>query len=360
MSIFRVRTGQSGSASGSLFWDSVDPRLAPTPDYGTLGPDSDFAKNLGELPVPSVASTPPNRSATPCAAANVRLLSVLAMGLGILAALAGAVSGSSHVFIKKFQGSISNREGSTSAGNARDLNRGNAQEQAETLLTRAVSHSEGATDEIQSRIDSWRGQLNLDPQLSQLTTAALNSDAPAVRASGVEVQLVAYGLDKRVATVERLLHGADSSDHAQKIWALWALGLLGNRGVESDQIVQALTAHIEGATKDPDEDSRRWAVEALALVGTNATITPLLRVMHDDASPLVRERAACSLAESGMLTHAQRMTAVPQLIDYSDDPSLDAQTHAWVFQALSDITGKRLPRDPGAWRNWYQTSAGRN
>ena len=28
---------------------------------------------------------------------------------------------------------------------------------------------------------------------------------------------------------------AGSSDHAQKIWALWALGLLGNRGVESER-----------------------------------------------------------------------------------------------------------------------------
>ena len=28
----------------------------------------------------------------------------------------------------------------------------------------------------------------------------------------------------------------------------------------------------------------------------------------------VRERAACSLAESGMLTHDQRLAAVPQLI----------------------------------------------
>ena len=35
---------------------------------------------------------------------------------------------------------------------------------------------------------------------------------------------------------------------------------------------------------------------------------------------MVRERAACSLAESGMLSHEQRLAAVPQLINYSDDP----------------------------------------
>ena len=78
--------------------------------------------------------------------------------------------------------------------------------------------------------------------------------------------------------------------------------------------------------------------------------------MHDDPSPIVRERAACSLAESGMLTHDQRLAAVPQLINYSDDPALDAQTHAWAFQALTDITKQRLPNDAAAWRNWYQNS----
>ncbi len=78
--------------------------------------------------------------------------------------------------------------------------------------------------------------------------------------------------------------------------------------------------------------------------------------MHNDPSPIVRERAACSLAESGMLTHQQRLIAVPQLINYSDDPALDAQTRSWAFQALADITKQRLPNDSAAWRNWYQTS----
>ena len=68
---------------------------------------------------------------------------------------------------------------------------------------------------------------------------------------------------------------------------------------------------------------------------------------------MIRERAACSLAQSGMLTRAQRMTAVPRLLDFSNDFSLDEQTRGWVFQALRDITGQNLPRDPSAWRNWY-------
>jgi hypothetical protein len=80
--------------------------------------------------------------------------------------------------------------------------------------------------------------------------------------------------------------------------------------------------------------------------------------MHDDPSATVRERAACSLAQSGMLSREQRLIAVPQLINYSGDPALDAQTHAWAFQALADITQQRLPNDSAAWRNWYLNNSG--
>jgi hypothetical protein len=70
----------------------------------------------------------------------------------------------------------------------------------------------------------------------------------------------------------------------------------------------------------------------------------------------VRECAASSLAESAMLSQDQRLIAVPQLINYSDDPALDAQTHALAFQALAAITKQHLPNDSESWRNWYQAS----
>lgn len=124
------------------------------------------------------------------------------------------------------------------------------------------------------------------------------------------------------------MNAVNSPNHSRKIWALWALGLMANRGVEPARVAEVLASHL----KDSDEDSRRWAVEGLALTGTDEVIQPLLTAMHDDPSPAVRERAACSLAESGMFTPQQRQTAIPQLLNYSDDPSFDAQTHAWAFQ----------------------------
>jgi hypothetical protein len=80
----------------------------------------------------------------------------------------------------------------------------------------------------------------------------------------------------------------------------------------------------------------------------------LLGIFHDDPSPTIRERAACSLAQSGMLSRLQRRTAVPRLIEYAHDGALDAQTRGWVFQALRDITGQTLPRETAAWREWQQ------
>jgi hypothetical protein len=246
-----------------------------------------------------------------------------------------------------------------------DLDRQRPQKQAELLLERAVSHSDGDPNlieaQIESRIDAWRGRLQWDEQLGDLTTVALNSNDQSVRASAIEVQLAAYGLTKTESTVDALVRQADSRDHQKKIWALWALGLLGNRGVEPERVVQVLAAHLKDSGKDKrkekeEEDSRRWAVEGLALVGTTPTIAPLLEAMHNDPSPTVREHAACSLAASGMLSPRQRLIAVPQLINYSADPALDAQTRSWAFRALADITKQHLPNDSEAWRNWYERS----
>jgi HEAT repeat protein len=311
--------------------------------------------------------------------ATLRLLHFVTMTVGValavLLSMGGrptAVWGKTNLFSSRPNSELSSAELSET-----DLDHQTPQEQAELLLERAVSHSEGDPNlieaQIESRSDAWRGQLQWDAQLGDLTTVALNSDDLSVRASAIEVQLAAYGLTKTDSTVDAMTRQADSRDHRQKIWALWALGLLGNRGVEPDRIVQVLAAHLKdsGSISDGDkrkgqknkedknkeaEDTRRWAVEGLALVGTTPTITPLLEAMRNDPSPIVREHAACSLAASGMLSPQRRLIAVPQLIDYSADPALDAQTRSWAFRALADITKQPLPNDPAAWRNWYETS----
>src|SRR5262249_31759194 len=185
-----------------------------------------------------------------------------------------------------------------------------------------------------------------------LLTAALNSNDLRVRVAAIEVDLAAYNIAKTPASADQLITQAGSTDRATRIWALWTLGLVANRGVETGRITEVLVAHLH----DDDPVSRQWAVEGLALVGSEATIEPLLETFHDDHSPTVRERAACSLAQSGMLSDELRRTAIPKILTYTDDPALDQATYVWAFHALRDITGENLPNDPTAWRNWYEGS----
>jgi hypothetical protein len=293
-------------------------------------------------------------------AATLRLLHSIAMMVGVAFAFLVSSGGGPIAVWGKTAGLFSSRQNSeisSAALSEPQLDRQRPQQQAEILLERAVSHSAEAPTqveaEIEARIDAWRGQLKWDAQLGDLTTVALNSSDQSVRVSAIEVQLAAYGLTKTESTVDALVRQAGSRDHKQRIWALWALGLLGNRGVEPDRVVQVLAAQA----KDKNEDARRWAIGGLALVGTTPTIAPLLGAMRSDPSATVRERAAYSLGESGMLSPQQRLIAVPQLIDYSADPALDNQTHALVFQALANITKQHLPNDSAAWRTWYRTAA---
>lgn len=333
---------QPGFSGGGATLETApvaDPRLQPTPDYGTLGPGSDVAVSGAQ------SNSAARQSANPR-----RFASIFAATIGVLAALVAGNIGNAHAAWAKL---FSVRENApASAKDIRQLDRMRPQKQAETLLELAVGNREGAVDQISSRVNRWQGKVQWSPQIAQLTTAALNSPDMRVRESGVEVELAAYGLGKNSASLDYLIRTAESSDHARKIWALWALGLMGNRGVGTDRIVQVLTAHL----RDADEDSRRWSVEGLALSGATETIEPLLQTMHDDPSPNVRERAACSLAESGMFTHEQRLSAVPRLVTYTDDPSLDAQTHGWASQALTDITHQHFGSDSNAWRNWYEST----
>jgi HEAT repeat protein len=223
------------------------------------------------------------------------------------------------------------------------------QEQAEFLLERSINHYDGANREIEARVGSWRGKLAPGERLESLFRMAINSDDLRVRAAAVEMNIVARKLEKSVETVDRLELLARNGAQGPRANALWDLGLLGGRGVEPERVLQILLASVP----DDNVNVRYWAVEGLAYLATDDTIEPLLRIFHDDASPMIRERAACSLAQSGMLSRTQRMTAVPTLLDYSGDMSLDEQTRGWVFQALRDITGQGLPRDTAAWREWY-------
>jgi HEAT repeat protein len=223
------------------------------------------------------------------------------------------------------------------------------QAQATLLLERSINHFRGANDQIASRVGSWRGEIALDERLNNLFMTALNSDDLRVRAAAIEVDLAARNLEKSSATIDRLESDARAGEQGARANALWDIGLLGNRGVEPQRAAEILLSSIH----DENENVRYWAVEGLAYLGTDEVIAPLLDTFHSDPSANIRERAACGLAQSGMLSEKQRRSAVPRMLEFAEDNSLDSETHKWVFQALRDITGQDLPHDASAWRAWY-------
>jgi len=225
------------------------------------------------------------------------------------------------------------------------------QTQAEFLLGAAVNHDRGATDWINKLVDGWHGKLHFTQKFDDLDMEALYSNDLRVRAAAIEVNLAVFNLSTTDETAEDLMAKAQKSQDWRP-FAMWELGMLANRGVEPEKIHEFLRGYVH----DPNEKTRHWTVEGLAHIGSDDTVKDFLDVFRNDPSQEVRERAGCSMAKSGMLTREQRMLAVPGLIDLAYDPSLDATTRSWVYQALREITNEHIGNDPAAWKNWYDTA----
>jgi hypothetical protein len=233
------------------------------------------------------------------------------------------------------------------------LDRMPPQQQAELLLERSINHYRGANEQIAARVTKWRGRITIENRLRELFTTAINSDDMTVRIAGIEVDIAGRNLVKDSSTVDRLEPLARWGEQGPRANALWDLALIGNRGVEQDRIFEIILSSIH----DENRNIRYWAVEGLAYLATDAAIAPLLDTFHDDPLPMIRERAACGLAQSGMFTARQRMTMVPALLDFAQDGAIQGDTRKWVFQALRDITGQDLPQDGARWRDWYAAHA---
>ncbi len=320
-------------------WEG-DPRPEPVQEYGTIRPSSKVKLDQSIDP----------------RAGSWRILFAVAVGILVAVFVATGNARAAIERVTKFLTVQGKPEPASPAvlseHEIEGLDRKTPQQQAELLLERAINHYAGANVQIGTRVEGWAGKLKLTPRFNSLITTALNSNDPRVRAVGIELDLTAMGAIRAPESVERLAQQAESGSRSQRVWALWQLGLLGNRGVVPERVNEILVKQLQ----DPDPEVRHWAVEGLAYLGTNETIAPLLQTFHDDSSAIVRERAGCSLAQSGMLTQEQRRSVIPHLLDYADDASLDAQTHGWVYQALRDITGKNLPNDSASWRTWYSAS----
>jgi hypothetical protein len=222
------------------------------------------------------------------------------------------------------------------------------QQQVERLLDLAIHRNEPSLELIRQNLDTWRGRLENTDRLFHLVLAALESEDPRVRTAALEIDLAASNLSKSSESVAHLLNQIHNDPDSRSL-TLWRLGALGNRGVEPATVLATLLRYAH----DPSQQTRFWAVEGLAMLGTDESIDPLLSILAHDSSPKIRERAACNLAHSGMLTGEQRLTAVPQLLNLLDDDSLDSGTQNLVYATLHSVTGADFGKNPDAWRGWW-------
>jgi hypothetical protein len=223
-----------------------------------------------------------------------------------------------------------------------------AQLQAERLLARAMHNDAASLDLLRENVDSWRGHLKNTDRLFDLVLAALNSADLRVRMAAVDVDLAANNLSKSPESVALVIRELKRNPEGRGM-ALWRLGSLGNRGVEPEKVLTTLLSYA----RNPNEHTRYWAVEGLAMLGNDATIDPLLNLLAHDPSPRVRERAASSLGQSGLLTREERLAAVPHLLNFADDDSLNTTTRELVYGTLRVITGAPVGNDASAWREWW-------
>ena len=220
--------------------------------------------------------------------------------------------------------------------------------QVSLLLRRAINGYQGALEQIEQRQQGWLGKLASTPELNAQLTVAYNSSDLRIRTAALEISLAGYGLAKERATVEALVAKL-KAETTKRVWRLWVLGLLGNRGVEPTLVQETLEEFL----RDPDVNTRRWAVNGLGMLASDSVIPLLLETFRADPEADIRERAGCNLADAGMFTRDQRMRqALPGFQRLMDDPQLDAQTRSWVFHALREISGETLGDTPAAWRNW--------
>jgi len=336
-----------------MFFDPSRP-AGPTPgktDAGIHPTDEDVVRTLFAIEKVSTPQPKPAASVEPepvFSGASRGLLWLQATAVAVaLGVLGYYFAGSSGASLTAGFNSSRNRVGRTTVSRTVDRS---AQAEAEQLLTRVAAGDSDAADLVLAQSPNWTGRTTRTPTSDQHILTALNLPNLHAREAAVQAELALDGVPLSDAGINMLARAVANS--SQRAWALWMLGALGNRSVDPVHTAKIIEAYLD----DPEVNVRAAAVNGLAILATDETIPMLLDRFHNDPSPIVQERAACGLAESGMYTHEQRMTAAASLVGWLDDSSLSPGQRAWTAKALGDISGQQFGPDSAAWRNWYEST----
>jgi hypothetical protein len=225
-----------------------------------------------------------------------------------------------------------------------------AQDQAEELLERAISHDQRALELFNQEVGEWRGHIRMSDRMKQLVQRSQFSNDLRVRYAHADINLALEGWHKNKEAADLLLERA-RTDQGYRAAAVYFLGMLAGRGVEYDRIHAEL---LQYARNDQDAAVRQWAVEGLRFLRKDEVLDELFAAFTEDPSMNVRNRAGCNLADGGIFTRKQRMRMAPKFIDLVLNPRTTPQMRNWCFMALREITDENLPADAMAWSRWYQ------
>jgi HEAT repeats len=330
-------------------------------DVGANPSDEDVVRTLVEIEKSStpkdelVATSPISEQGSPSLVRNQNAGIRALVGLIILLSFAAAFtvkkallpSISSSSTSSKF--STSSKTKTASGARPRSYDRA-MQAHAEDLLQRLASGDSAAAEEVSAQASTWIGKVTRTGRTDQLITTAINLHDIPSRQAALDAELALDGIPRNEEGLKLLTNAV--GDPSSRAWALWLLGAIGNRGVDTPHTAKIVGTYLS----DPDVNVRASAVNGLSLIATDETVPMLLDRFRNDPSPVVQERAACGLAESGMYTKAQRMVAAESLINWLDDSLLTGQQRNWDIQALDDISGQHFGADTAAWRSWYASN----
>ncbi|HEU5232975.1 MAG TPA: HEAT repeat domain-containing protein [Terriglobales bacterium] len=223
------------------------------------------------------------------------------------------------------------------------------QDQAEDLLERSIGHDPRALDIFNSHYADYKGEVKQSPRMQQLLNRAQYSTDLRVRYAYSDMMLAMEGWSKDSEAVSILL-GRAKNDPSSRAYDMWYLGMLGGRGVETEQVQNAL---YDYARTDPDAKVRQAAAEGLRFLGTDQALDDLFQIFTTDASFSVRDRAGCNISDCGDFMRKQRMRIFPKLLELAEAPDTNAQMRNWSFLAMQEIADVGLPANAKAWHQWY-------
>jgi hypothetical protein len=225
-----------------------------------------------------------------------------------------------------------------------------AQQQAEELLERAITHDERALALFDQHVEDWVGHIRLTDRMKQLERRSQFSKDLRVRYANADINLTLDGWQKNEKAADLLIERARRDQHYRAA-AVYFLGMLAGRGVDYDRIHGVL---LDYARNDKDASVRQWAVEGMRYLGKDEALDELFVSFTEDPSASVRDRAGCNISDCGNFTRKQRMRMVPKFIDLAMDSRTTPQMKQWCFLALQEITDVSLPADALPWSRWYQ------